>query len=360
MNIFSKIFNKQSALIPLVAILLGLLFGAIVMLIGGYNPIDAYLALIDKVFGNPYDFGEALRAVTPLIFTGLCVAFAFRSGLFNIGAEGQFIAGMTGASIVGIKLNLPWFIHAPLAVVVGAVFGGLWAALAGYLKAKRGVNEVISTIMLNWIALFGANLIVNRLLIEKGQQRSVHIHDSASASMDWTSAILDNARIHWGTLVGLVCVAVFYIVLWKTKQGYELRASGHNPEAARYAGINVQRNIIKAMFISGLFAGLGGAFEVLGVFKYQAILTVSPGYGFDGIAVSLLGGNNPVGILLGSILFGFLSYGSAGMSFEADVPNEIIRIVIGSVIFFVASHGIVQLFLKPFYFKRARKRKEAV
>jgi simple sugar transport system permease protein len=239
------------------------------------------------------------------------------------------------------------------------LFGGLWAGLVGFLKATRGVNEVISSIMLNWTALYLANYIVSNYLLEPGQQKSRPIHDSALMHIDWLIELTDKARMHWGTLFALIGIVVFYLLLWRTKQGYELRAVGHNPDAALYAGMNVNRTIIKSMAISGVFAGLGGVFEVLGVFGNQTIMAASPGYGFDGIAVALLGGNTPIGVLLASVLFGGLSYGSSGMSFGAGVPSEIVRIVIGSVIFFVAAHGIVKFILKPFMRKRADKRKEA-
>ncbi|MGE6230192.1 ABC transporter permease [Paenibacillus chitinolyticus] len=357
MNKVMKFFMRDSAVIPLAAIVLGLVFGAIVMLVGGYNPITAYSSLFSRVFGNMYDFGETIREITPLILTGLAVAFAFRAGLFNIGGEGQFIVGMTGAAIVGIKLSgLPAIIHAPLAIIVGALLGGLWAGIAGYLKARRGVNEVITTIMLNWIALYLANYTVNHFLLMKGQQRSVDIQPTASVSLEWLSAIFNNARLHWGTLVAILAAVFFYFFLWKTKQGYELRAVGHNTNAAEYAGMNVNKNIIKAMFISGMFAGLAGAFEVLGVFHYQTVMPASPGYGFDGIAVALLGLTNPFGVLLSASLFGILTYGSAGMSFGADVPPELIRIVIGSIIFFVAAQGIVRWVIAPLYFKRKKEK----
>lgn len=347
MGAIYKIFNKSSALVPIVSILLGLIVGAIAMLAGGFDPLQAYSSLVKKVFGSPYDIGEAIRAITPLVFTGLAIAFAYRTGLFNIGAEGQFVMGMTGATIIGVTLDLPWYIHAPLAVIAGAAFGGLWAAIAGYLKAARGINEVISSIMLNWIGLYLSNLVINRFLLAEGQQKSEPVKESALVHMDGLASLMDNARVHWGAVVALVGVVVFYVLLWRTKLGYELRAVGFNKDAALYAGMNVNRTIVKSMFISGVFAGLGGAFEVLGVFGYQAVLTASPGYGFDGIAVALLGGNTPIGVLLGAILFGGLSYGATGMSFGAGVPNEISRIVIGSIIFFVAAHGIVRFFLKP-------------
>jgi ABC-type uncharacterized transport system permease subunit len=170
--------------------------------------------------------------------------------------------------------------------------------------------------------------------------------------------LFQNARMHWGSLIALIAPVAFYVILWKTRQGYELRAVGLNPQAAEYAGMNVKRNIIKAMFISGIFAGLAGVFDVLGVFHYQVVTASSSGYGFDGIAVSLLGGNHPLGVVLGAALFGTLSYGSAGMSFGANVPQEIIRIVIGSIIFFVASPGIIRWVLRSF--KSKRKKSEVI
>jgi general nucleoside transport system permease protein len=352
-----KMTTGDSVLIPLIAILLGLLTGAVIMLIGGYNPIVAYSALFNRVFGSLYDFGETIRQITPLILTGLSVAFAFRTGLFNIGAEGQFILGMTGATFIGDQLSLPAFIHLPLAIVAGALLGGLWGAIAGWLKAKRGVNEVISTIMLNWIALYLGNYIVRTFLLEPGMQDSRVIKSSAILSVGWLSDLFDGARVHWGTVIALIAAFVFYLILWKTKQGFELRAVGLNPLAAEYAGMNVGRNIVKAMFIGGVFAGLAGAFEILGVFHYQSIASAFPGYGLDGIAVALLGMNNPLGVVLAACLFGALTYGSAGMSFAADVPPELIRIVIGSVIFFVAAQAIVRYIISPFYGKRNKAEK---
>lgn len=352
MNKAIAVFTKESFLVPVIAIILGLLVGAIAMLAGGFNPILAYTALIEKVFGSAYNFGETIRQITPLIFTGLAVAFAFRTGLFNIGAEGQFIVGMVAATTVGVAFELPAIIHAPLAILAGAIAGGLWGSVAGYLKAKRGVNEVITSIMMNWIALYLANWVMNSFFVPKGQQRSEMVHDSAIITITWLSQMFDNARLHWGTLIAVLAAIFFYVIMWKTRTGYELRAVGLNPHASEYAGMNVKRNVIKAMFISGLFAGIGGAAEILGVFHYQAILTAQPGYGFDGIAVALIGGNTPIGVILGAILFGILSFGAAGIKFTAGVPVELIRVVIASVIFFVAAHGIVKVFVKPILKKK--------
>lgn len=337
------------------AVVLGLLVGAIVMLIGGYNPIEAYSALIQRVVGKPYDLGESIRQITPLIFTGLAVAFAFRSGMFNIGADGQVLIGMTAATTVALTLDgASSIITVPLAVIAGALAGGFWAGIAGFLKAKRGINEVITTIMLNWIALYFSNYVIRNFFLLKGQNRSEDIE--ASASMTFLSQMFDGARLHWGTLVALVAAAFFYIYLWKTKQGYEMRAVGFNKHAADYSGMNVGKNVVKAMFISGVFAGLAGTFEVLGVFHFQSVFASSPGYGFDGISVALLGLNHPLGVVLASILYGSLTYGSAGMSFAVGVPPELIKIIIGSIIFFIAAQGIVRFILKPFYLKRKKEK----
>ncbi|TGV29245.1 ABC transporter permease, partial [Mesorhizobium sp. M00.F.Ca.ET.186.01.1.1] len=230
--------------------------------------------------------------------------------------------------------------------------GGSWGSIAGYLKAARGVNEVITSIMLNWVALYLANWVMNAFFIPTGQQRSEMIKESSMITITWLSQMFDSARLHWGTLLAVLAAIFFYVILWKTKSGYELRAVGLNPHASEYAGMNVNRNVVKAMFIGGMFAGIGGACEILGVFHYQAIMTAQPGYGFDGIAVALIGGNTPLGVVLAAILFGILTFGAAGMKFGAGVPVELIRVVIASVIFFVAAHGIVKIFVKPILQKK--------
>lgn len=356
MNKVIAVFTKDSFLVPVAAIILGLLVGAIAMLAGGFDPILAYQSLLKKVFGDVYNFGETIRQITPLIFTGLSVAFAFRTGLFNIGAEGQFIMGMIASTYVGVTFDLPVYIHAPLALIVGGLVGGLWGALVGWLKAARGVHEVITSIMMNWIALYFSNYILSAFLVPEGQQRSKDVKDTAIITFGWLSEVFDNARLHWGTVIALAAAVFFFIVLWKTKTGFELRAVGLNPHASEYAGMNVNQNVVKAMFIGGVFSGLGGACEVLGVFHYQAISAAMPGYGFDGIAVALIGGNTPFGVILGAILFGILTFGANGMKFGAGVPIELIRIVIASVIFFVAAHGIVRFFLKPILAKKKEGR----
>ena len=355
MDRIMSIFKRESAVVPFVAIILGLLLGALIMLIGGYDPMLAYASLISKIFGSSYDVGEALRTIVPLMMSGLAVAIAFRSGLFNIGVDGQIIMGSLGALIVGTQLSLPPFMHALLAILFGALLGGIWGALVGYIKAIRGINEVITCIMFNFIALYLSHYIIRMYMPQAGTQRSAMIHETASIQITWLSQLMGGARIHWGFLIALIAVIFYHIYLNKTKWGYELRAVGLNPDAAKYAGMKVPNVMVRTMFISGVFGGLIGTFEVLGVFNYIAINSVTSGIGFDGIAVSLLGGNSALGVFLSATLIGALTYGSQGMSFGAEVPGEIIRMVIGFIIFFVAAPGIVKLLFRPFD-KRTKKK----
>lgn len=345
MNKVAAIFKRESMFIPLIAIILGLLLGGIIMLIGEYDPILAYQSLILKLFGSSYDIGEAMRTITPLVMCGLAVAIAFRAGMFNIGVDGQIIMGSLGALIVGTQLSLPPFIHALVAVIFGAVLGGLWGALVGYLKAKRGINEVITSIMFNFIALYLSHYIIRVFMPQAGTQRSEMIKESASIQIGWLSDLMGGARIHWGFFIVIIAVILYHIYLNKTKYGYELRAVGLNAGVAKYAGMKVPNVMISTMFISGMLGGLVGTFEVLGVFNYIAISSVTSGLGFDGIAVALLGGNTGFGVLLSGILIGSLTYGAQGMSFGANVPGEIVRMIIGFIIFFVAAPGIVKIII---------------
>ncbi|MFY0544792.1 ABC transporter permease [Brevibacillus sp. H7] len=349
-HVMERLF-KGSFATAFVSILLGLLLAGVILMLGGYNPFTAYGSLFAGIFGSPYLMGETIRQITPLILTGLSVAFAFRTGLFNIGTEGQFMVGQLAAVAVGSMINLPWFLHVPTAIMAAILAGGIWGAIPGYLKAKRGVHEVITTIMMNWIGLILVNHLIRTYL--KGQgERTVNIHDTASLSVDWLSQLFGGARIHLGIVVALLAAVLMYFLLWRTTKGFELRAVGHNIHGAEYAGMKVNQNMVLSMAISGAFAGIAGASEGLGVYGYMAISATFPGFGFDGIAVALIGGNTSIGIILGAILFGGLTFGAKSMQMAADVPYEIIRIVIALVIFFVASSGFVSSLIdkviKPF------------
>lgn len=335
-----------NVLVPLIAVILGLITGAIIMLLSGYNPIDGYAALWNGIFGDIYFMGETIRQITPYILAGLAVAFAFRTGLFNIGVEGQLIVGWFAAAYVGMAVDLPKIIHLPLAILAAAAAGALWGFIPGLLKAKFRVHEVIVTIMLNYVALHTTNALIRT--ISGGGDKMDKIAETASLRSGFFEQITDYSRLHYGIFIALATVFIMWFIIEKTSTGFELRSVGFNEHASQYAGMNVNRNIILSMVISGAFAGLGGAMEALGTFEYVSVKGGFTGVGFDGIAVALLGANTPLGVIFGATLFGSLKYGSLNMPNEAGVPTEIVSIVIAVIIFFVASSYVIRLFLQRF------------
>ncbi|WP_226034888.1 ABC transporter permease [Aquibacillus saliphilus] len=337
----NRMFN---ILVPVISVLLGLLAGAIIMLSFGYNPISGYIALWNGAFGDWYFFGETIRQVTPYIFTGLAVAFAFRSGLFNIGAEGQVLVGWLAAVWIGTTVDAPMFIHLPLAILAAFLAGAFWGFIPGILKAKLGVHEVIVTIMLNYIALYSTNAIIRSVLTDR-EDTTDKISESASLSADWIMQLTAYSRMHYGILLALLVAVLIWFLIDKTTLGYEIRSVGYNQHASRYAGMNVGKNIIFAMVISGGIAGLGGAMEGLGTFGYMPAHSGFTNIGFDGIAVALLGGNTALGVVIAAFLFGTLKIGALNMPTGAGVPSELVEIVIALIIFFVASSFVIRWML---------------
>lgn len=332
----SKI-NWQTILIPVVSVFLGLLCGAVIMLAGGYNPLLAYGSIIQSIFLQPYYAGETIRAMIPLVLAGLAVAFAFRTGLFNIGVEGQLMAGWLASVACAIELDgLPKVILLPLSIIAGGVVGGLWSFLPGLLKARFKVHEVISTIMMNYIALYSTAYIIKNFLYTEGE-RTPTIPASASLASNFLANITQGSRLHWGFIVAIIAVIIMWFLLWRTTMGFELRSVGFSADASRYAGMNVSRNIILSMTISGFFAGLAGAMEGLGTYQYMSIMSSFSGIGFNGIAVALLGMNTPVGVVLSGALFAGLQTGGLTMQSVAGVPTDLIQVVIALIIFFVGS-----------------------
>ncbi len=344
--------RMTNILVPIISILLGLIVGAIVMVVSGFSPVNGYIALWNGVFGDSYNLGETIRQITPYVFAGLAVAFAFRTGLFNIGVEGQLIVGWLAASYVGYAVDLPKIIHIPLALLAAGVAGGLWAFIPGILKAKLQVHEVIVSIMMNYIALYVVNASISTL--SGGGEKTEKIHESASLRSPFFESITQFSRMHWGFVIAILAVIVMWFILEKTTRGFELKAVGFNQNASDYAGMNVSKNIVLAMVISGVFAGLGGAMEGLGTFGNINKMTAFTGIGFDGIAVALLGANQPFGVLLGAILFGALKNGGLNMPNEAGIPVEIVSIVTALIIFFVASGYIIRVTLE----RLSKKKKE--
>jgi ABC-type uncharacterized transport system permease subunit len=339
--------------VPLISVILGLIIGAIVMLVSGYNPIKGYIALWNGVFLDTYTMGETIRQITPYILAGLAVAFAFRSGLFNIGVEGQLIVGWFAAAYVGISFDeLPKFIHLPLAILAAAVAGALWGFIPGLLKARFKVHEVIVTIMMNYIALHTSNALIKTV---SGGDNTGPINPTASLRSEFLQNMTDFSRLHYGIFIALAMVFVMWFILEKTTRGFELKSVGLNQHASEYAGMNVNKNIILAMTISGAFAGLAGAMEALGTFENATVKGGFTGIGFDGIAVALLGANTPLGVIFGATLFGSLKYGALNMPNQAEIPTEIVSIVIAIIIFFVASGYIIRLFIERLSKKKGAK-----
>jgi ABC-type uncharacterized transport system permease subunit len=339
---------------PLIAVILALLVGAIVIRLIGEDPVFVYKILFSNAIGNRDGWGNVLFRATPLIFTGLTVAFAFRCGLFNIGGEGQMYIGTFLATWVGFTFtNLPAIILIPLCILSAAAGGALWAAVPGILKAKTGVHEVIVTIMMNWIA---SSLTFFLVLKFKAPATEAMIAAGVKQMIPHTSEIAEAARlprlytifkflnidfpaynqVNVSFLIAIAAAILAYYILWKTNLGYEIRAVGYSPLAAEYGGISVAKNIILAMMISGAFAGLVGTNEVMG-FKYRWRQELFTGLGFNGIAVALLGKNHPLGVVLAAILFGILNYGGALVNIftEGRIPRELIMVLQAVIVIFV-------------------------
>lgn len=324
--------------VPLVSVALALLIGAILLIISGANPLEAYIALFQGAFGSPEAFARTLEKATPLIFGGLAVAFAFKAGLFNIGGQGQLLIGGIVAAYLGFAIDgLPLIIHMPLALLGGSLAGAGYAAIAGALRAYTGAHEVITTIMLNYIAINLTDYLAN------GPWK-------AEGIIARTPPVLETAVIPkiGGYPVGffLACamaVLTFYL-LYRTTWGYAIRTTGLNPHAAQYAGIKVAHIIVLTMAFSGFLAGMGGAIETLGVVgRFQP--GFNAGLGFDGITIALLGKTNPLGVIPAAILVGAMQAGANQMQFDAGVRFQIVDIILALMLFFVSADMIVRKIL---------------
>jgi simple sugar transport system permease protein len=323
---------------------------------------DAYRALFEGSFGRPSQmieaFGrwqatgetrplrdafrpiaESLTISTPYIFAGLAVALGFRGGLFNIGAEGQLFVGGLASVWVGYSIKgLPMIIHLPLALIAGILAGALWGAIPGFLKARTGAHEVINTIMMNYVAFRLTDYLLQGPMARPDNMPiTLEIEPTA-----YLPALFPRPmRIHTGFFLSLAAAALVYWFLWKTTKGLEIRMVGANPHAARYAGVSTTRITVLTMALSGALAGLAGTSQILGV-DHKMVRAFSTGYGFDSIALALLGNSHPVGVVMASLLFGFLRGGAARMQSVASVPVEIIRIIQAMVIIFVAAPEIIR------------------
>lgn len=341
-NFFSDPLNAIGLTFSTVATAYGALF------VGSFGTFDRLVEGISSYFSTGetrlllraiYPFTESLVTSTPYILTGLSVAIGFRAGLFNIGAEGQFFIGALCSAYVGYSIvGLPAFIHLPLALLAGAAGGALWGAIPGYLKAKFGAHEVVNTIMMNWIAFRLSDWLLTGPMKASGFRP---VTPNVEHTAELPRFFADPLRFNWGFILALAMAVLIWWLLFKTTIGFELRSVGNNPDGAKYAGMSITRNIVLVMTLAGGLAGLAGSAQVLGVDRWVG-QGFSAGYGFDSIALALLGKSHPFGVVLAALLFGFLRSGATRMQSMAGIPIDIISVIQGLVIIFVAAPAIIR------------------
>ena len=342
----------------ILAIVCGLLFGLIILLIS--NPSQAFGGFMMIIQGGFTDgmqgFGQVLYMATPLIMTGLSVGFAFKTGLFNIGASGQFTAGAFAAVYVGVKFTfLPPGVHCLAALLAAILAGALWGMVPGLLKAFFNVNEVISSIMMNYIGMYLTNMLIQKTVYDQVKNQSMAVAEGANLPKGGLDKLFPGASINVGILIAIGCVILIYILLNKTIFGYELKACGMNPDASRYAGINEKRNIVLSMVIAGALSGLGGALLYLANSgKYMQVLDVIAPEGFSGISVALLGLSNPIGILFAGLFIGYITVGGNNMQLF-DFAPEVIDIIIAAIIYCGALSLLFKNTIYKFQMRKAKK-----
>ncbi|MBP3893761.1 MAG: ABC transporter permease [Atopobiaceae bacterium] len=380
MRNFEKFLRSRFAA-ALIAVLVGFAISAIVLAAAGYNPIGSFGALFNGAFGKPKYIANVFIKATPILLTGVSVAFAFKTGLFNIGAEGQYILGSTLATIVGVKLALPMPLQVPLVLAAGILGGAALGAFVGWLKAKFGIHEVITSIMCNWISFYLCNFIVMSDAFHKPNSTSALQVNGSSYTMilgnwkkseagkeflsniHWLREILLKTDLNYGFIIAIVVAIAASLVLNRTKLGYELRAVGFNRDAARFSGISVERNIILSMLIAGGISGLAGALTITGISPHTiTLLAAMESYGFNGMSVAFIAGCAPIGCIPSAILFSSLIYGGMSVQQVMGAPSDIISIMIGTIVFFTALPGVTGMIADAIAKKRKAKEalKEAV
>lgn len=328
-----------AALVTIAAALAAVGIGALVLVILGKDVLAVYTVILTEPLKDLFGITEICVRAVPLVLVALGISIAFRSGILNIGAEGQIQMGIVSAAAVAIALpGLPKTIVLPLTLLAGALGGALWASIAGWLKARLGVNEILSTVMLNYIAaqiygflLRGPMIDPAELQTGSGTPQSVRLPRAA-----WIDRIIPGTRLHWGVAIALALAILVYFFLWRTTWGYKMRASGAEAKAARYGGIKVESCLLAAMVLSGAFAGLAGAVEVTAVHR-RAIEGISSGYGFSGIVVALFGGLHPAGIVPSALFFGLLLIGADMTQRAMSVPANMVLVLQGAVILSIIS-----------------------
>jgi simple sugar transport system permease protein len=359
MRLTAKILKKPITS-ALIAIVCGFLVAAVVLAAAGYNPWQAFGALFSGMFARPKYISNVLIKAAPIILTGLSVAFAYKTSLFNIGAEGQYIVSAIVVTLLGIRLNLPAPLLIPVLLAAGMLAGGIWGGLVGLLKAKYGIHEVITSIMLNWIAFYLSNYIVNLPAFHQPDSTGTYpIRESgyimllpnwkrspqgmaALSRIPWLREVMMRTDVNFGILIAVFMAVLVGFVLYRTAKGFELRAVGFNRDAAQFAGIDVGRSLLESMLISGALSGLAGCVAIMGAAPHNiSTLAAFENNGFNGLSVAFIAGGSPVGCIFAGLLFGGFLYGGQTVQADVGAPSEIINIMMGTIVFFMALSKLI-------------------
>ncbi|MBR0423444.1 MAG: ABC transporter permease [Clostridia bacterium] len=357
-----------------IALCLGFIVASLILFITGYNPSQCLAVMFNAVFSRPKFIVNVILKSTPIILTGLSVAFAFKMGLFNIGAEGQYIVSTVVAAIVGIMFNFHPVIQIPLVILSGVLAGAIFGGIIGFLKSRFGIHEVITSIMLNWIALYLCNYVSNSALFHKPESDGTYpINDSGLTLFMYKWKFSEEGRIflknnpilndiilktdfNFNFIFAVFMAIIVWVVIYKTRKGYEFRACGLNPDAAQNAGIDVNRNIIYSMLISGALAGLAGSLAITGSSNPVVhVLSAFENNGFNGLSVALIAGSSPLGCIFAGVMFSGLIYAGQTLQFKMHAPSEIVNIMIGTIVFFVAMSVIIPMIVNKMVEKEERK-----
>nr|WP_276938073.1 ABC transporter permease [Helcococcus sueciensis] len=359
-NNLKILFNNQFFR-TLLAIILGFVVAGIMLLTMGHNPLAVYSTMFTGVFKNPRNIAETIIKATPLIITGSSIAFAFKTGLFNIGSEGQYTMGFVFAGMVGILLDLPWFLQIPIVILAGMLGGLLLGGLSGILKSKFGVHEVISGIMLNWISLYFLNYIAlgSPFFVQETSgtdsinvSGQIKLFAAEKAAGDYSSItevpiigrVLARSDLNYGILIAIFVAILLHFIIKKSTLGYQLKAVGFNKDAAEFAGIDVNKNIIRSLAIAGIISGLAGAVNIMSLSPHKITsLAMFENYGFDGLSVALIAGSSLIGVIPSALLFAVFKIGGSVIQQQYQISSEIISILIGVIIFFIALSSILPI-----------------
>ena len=351
---------KKPITSTIIAILCGFIVASVILAFAGYNPFETIAVMFRGIFARPKSITNVVIKATPIILTGLSVAFAFKTGLFNIGAEGQYVAGTVAATVVGISLNLPAAIQIPVVILSGVAAGAILGGLVGFLKAKFGIHEVITSIMFNWICFYLQNYVANSVMFHKPNTTGTFPINNSGYTVvlnNWKtskegirtlkdnkilSEILLKTDLNYGIIIAIVMAILVSVLLYKTTKGFELRSVGFNPNASQCAGINVRKNILQSMLIAGAISGLAGALTITCMAPHNiSTISVFENNGFNGLSVALIAGSSPIGCVFAGLLFSGLIFGGQSVQSEIGALSEIINIMIGTIVFFVALTTIV-------------------